>query len=55
MTDLEDLRYGHGEYRERRNIYGCPSLVNFVIPSEQHCEQLEDDDEFMENLKLGTS
>jgi hypothetical protein len=38
------------------NISGCESLVNLVIPSEQHVEQLYyyDDEEFMENLKLGT-
>jgi hypothetical protein len=36
------------------NIYECRSLVNLVIPSEQHVERIEDDAEFMENLKLGT-
>jgi hypothetical protein len=40
---------------ERPNIYyGCESLVNLVIPSEQHVERIEDDAKFMENLKLGT-
>jgi hypothetical protein len=34
------------------SIYGCESLVNLVIPSKQQVEQLEDDAEFMENLKL---
>jgi hypothetical protein len=38
-----------------RNIYGCESLVNLVIPSEQHVEQLGDDgNEFMDDIKLGT-
>jgi hypothetical protein len=41
---------------ELRN-YGCPSLMNFVIPSEQHFAQLldDDDDEFMKAFKLGTA
>jgi hypothetical protein len=40
---------------EFRN-YGCPSLMNVVIPSEQHFAQLnDDDDEFMKGFKLGTA
>jgi hypothetical protein len=36
--------------------YGCPSLMNLVIPSEQHFAQLDDgDDEFMRGFKLGTA
>jgi hypothetical protein len=34
------------------DISGCESLVNLVIPSEQHVDQIEDDAEFMEGLKL---
>jgi hypothetical protein len=43
------------EEPEFRN-YGCPSLMNLVIPPEQHFAQLDDDDdEFMEGFKLGTA
>jgi hypothetical protein len=37
---------------ELRNIYACRSLVNLVMSSEQNVEQLDDDEAFMENLKL---
>jgi hypothetical protein len=37
---------------ELRNIYACRSLVNLVMPSEQNVEQLDDDEAFMESLKL---
>jgi hypothetical protein len=43
------------EHDALRNIYGCKSLVNLVIPSEQHVQQLGDDgNEFMDDIKLGT-
>jgi hypothetical protein len=42
----------HSGNQEPPNIYGCQSLVNLVIPSEQDVEQLEDYDEFMDDLKL---
>jgi hypothetical protein len=35
--------------------YGCPSLMNFVIPSKQHFAQPRDDAEFMRGFKLGTA
>jgi hypothetical protein len=35
-----------------RNIHACRSLVNLVMPLEQNVEQLDDDEAFMENLKL---
>jgi hypothetical protein len=35
--------------------YGCPSLMNLLIPSEQHFAQPDDDDEFMKGFKLGTA
>jgi hypothetical protein len=38
---------------ELRNIYACRSLVNLVMPSEQNVAQLDKDEAFMENLKLG--
>jgi hypothetical protein len=46
LDDLED--------HELRNIYGCQSLVNLVMPAEQLCLQLDDDDgdEIMQGLKL---
>jgi hypothetical protein len=37
---------------ELRNIYACRSSVNLVMPKEQNVEQLDDDEAFMENLKL---
>jgi hypothetical protein len=44
---------GEPEFR----TYGCPSLMNLVIPSEQHFAQHDDydDDEFMKGFKLGTA
>jgi hypothetical protein len=38
--------------QKNSNIYGCQSLVNFVIPAEQRFAPLEFDEEFMEQLKL---
>jgi hypothetical protein len=38
--------------------YGCPSLMNLVIPSERHFAQLDENDdvdEFMEGFKLGSA
>jgi hypothetical protein len=38
--------------------YGCPSLMNLVIPSEQHFGQLDDGDDvdlFKKGFKLGTA
>jgi hypothetical protein len=49
MIDLDLV----DDYDTCRNISGCQSLVNLVIPSEQHVDQIEDDAEFMEYLKLG--
>jgi hypothetical protein len=37
---------------ELRKIYASRSLVNLVVPPEQNVEQLDDDEAFMENLKL---
>jgi hypothetical protein len=34
------------------SIYGCESLVNLVIPSEQHVEQMYNAEGLMEDLKL---
>jgi hypothetical protein len=42
------------EEPEFRN-YGCPSLMNLVIPLEQHFAQLDDDFEFMKGFKLGNA
>jgi hypothetical protein len=35
-----------------RNIYICRSSVNLVMQSEKNVEQLDDDEAFMEILKL---
>jgi hypothetical protein len=45
-VDLDD------QEPEPQNIYTCRSLVNLVVPSEQHVDQIEDDAEFMEGLKF---
>jgi hypothetical protein len=50
---LEMIDTDNPDYPEPRNIYGCQSLVNLVIPSEQRFQQLDDDgDEIMQGLKL---
>jgi hypothetical protein len=56
IIDLQ-VRDDHDEEGEPefRN-YGCPALMNLVIPSEQHFQQLDvDGDEFMEGFNLGTA
>jgi hypothetical protein len=53
MIDLDLVHYE--DYYARPNICGWPSLVNLVLPTEQHVQQLGDDvHEVMEGLKLGT-
>jgi hypothetical protein len=55
--EIIDLRMRDDAYDEEepefRN-YGCPSLMNMVIPPEQQFAQLDDEDEFMQGFKLGT-
>jgi hypothetical protein len=55
-----DLRVREDHHEEEADVgnYGCPSLVNLVIPSEQVLEQLneyDDVDLFMKGFKLGTA
>jgi hypothetical protein len=54
--EVIDLRVRDDPVKEAifRN-YGCPSLMNLVIPSEQHFAQLDDDDDFMKGFKLRTA
>jgi hypothetical protein len=54
MIDLR-VRDDHDEEEPDFRNYGCPSLMNLVIPSAQHFAQLDDDDEFMKGFKLGTA
>jgi hypothetical protein len=50
---LKTFHLQHSELPELPNIYGCESLVNLVVPSEQeHTEQILRDAGFMDDLKL---
>jgi hypothetical protein len=48
---LERIHLNETFFRDEPSIYGCQSLVNLAIPSEQHVVHL-DPEEFMEDLKL---
>jgi hypothetical protein len=51
--EMIDLDLGHYDDETWPFVFPSQSLVNLVLPSEQHVGQL-DDDEFMRHLKLGT-
>jgi hypothetical protein len=50
----DDTEYDPDDPEVIPNIYGCLSLVNLVVPSEQRFQQLDEyyDDQCMEGLKL---
>jgi hypothetical protein len=54
IIDLR-VRDDHDEEEPEFRNYNCPSLLNLVIPSEQHFAQLKDDDKFMKGFKLGAA
>jgi hypothetical protein len=51
---LETLHFTKDFDLDEPSIYECRSLVNLVIPSEEQRIRQFEDDELMENLKLGT-